>query len=64
MDEMFYVIHVLTVIITCTFLTELKVQEKKFGYYMRTRVMEYAQRSYTHEGDIIGLHVNIGNVET
>jgi hypothetical protein len=39
---MFYVMHVLTIIITCTFLAELEVHEKNFGSYMRTGVMEDA----------------------
>jgi hypothetical protein len=47
-NEMFYVMHVLTIIITCTFLEELEVQERKFGSYMRIVVMEYAQGSYNH----------------
>ena len=61
---MFYVMHVLTIIITCTFLAELEVQENNFGSYMRTRVMENAQGSYNHEKEIRGLHVNMGNAET
>jgi hypothetical protein len=61
---MFYVMLVLTVIITCTFLAKLEVHERKFGSYMRTEVMEYAQGYYIHEEDIISLHVNMGNVET
>jgi hypothetical protein len=61
---MFYVMHVLTIIITCTFLAELEVQENKFGSYMRTGVMEYAQGYYIHEEEIIGLHVSMGNAET
>jgi hypothetical protein len=56
--------HVLTIIITCTFLAELEVQENNFGSYMRTGVMEDAQGSYNHEEEIIGMHVNMGNVET
>jgi hypothetical protein len=46
---MFYVIHVLTIITTCTFLVELEVQERNFGTYMGTRVMEYAHGYYKHE---------------
>jgi hypothetical protein len=30
---------------------------------MRIGVMEYSQGSYSHEEEIIGLHVNIGNAE-
>jgi hypothetical protein len=64
MDEMFYTMHVLTLIITCTFIIELKVQESNFGSYMRTGVMEDAQGSYNNEEEIIGLHVIMGNAET
>jgi hypothetical protein len=49
---MFYVMHVLTIIITCTFLVELEVHGNKFGSYMRTGVMEYSQGSYIHEEEI------------
>jgi hypothetical protein len=61
---MFFVIHVLTIIITCTFITELEVHERNFGSYLRTRVMEYSKGSYSHAENIIGLHVNMGNAET
>jgi hypothetical protein len=61
---MFYSMHVLTIIITCTFLAELEVHENNFGSYMRTGVMEDAQGSYNHEEEVIGLHVSMGNVET
>jgi hypothetical protein len=37
--------------------------ERNFSYYMRTRVMEDAQGYYSHEEEIIGLHINMGNVE-
>jgi hypothetical protein len=60
---MFYSMHVLTIIITCTFLPELEVQEKKIGSYTRNGVMEDSQGSYSHEEDIRGLHVSMGNVE-
>jgi hypothetical protein len=63
MDEMFYAMHVLTIIITCTFLTELGVHEGTFGSYTRNGVMEDAQGYYIHEEDIRGLHVNMGSVE-
>ena len=39
-DEMFYVMHALTIIITCTFLAELEVHERKFGSCMRIEVMK------------------------
>jgi hypothetical protein len=45
-NEMFYVMHVLTIIITCTFLAELEVHEINFGSCMRTRVMDYSHGSY------------------
>jgi hypothetical protein len=61
---MFYAIHVLTIIITCTFLTELEVQERKFGSCMRIGVMDDAQGYYIREEEIIFLHVRMGNVET
>jgi hypothetical protein len=32
--------------------------------YMTTTTMEYAQGSYSHEEEFIGLHVSMGNVET
>jgi hypothetical protein len=64
MNEMFNAMHVLTIIVTCTFLAELEVHEGNFGSYTRTRVMEYSQGSYSHEEDIIRLHVNMGNAET
>jgi hypothetical protein len=60
---MFYVMHVLTIITTCTFLTELEVQENNFGSYMRTGVMEYSYGYYRHEEEIRGLHFSMGNVE-
>jgi hypothetical protein len=44
----------LTIIIACTFLTELEVQEINFGSYMRTGFMEYSQGSYSHNEGIIG----------
>jgi hypothetical protein len=57
---MFYSMHVLTIIITCTFLAELEVQENNFGSYMRTGVMEDAQGILQHEEEeVIGLHVNM-----
>jgi hypothetical protein len=37
--------HVLTIIITCTFLAELEIHENNFGSYMRTGVMEDAMLS-------------------
>jgi hypothetical protein len=55
--------HVLTIIITYTFLEELEVQENKFGSCMRISVMEYAQRYHIHEEEVRGLHINMGNVE-
>jgi hypothetical protein len=64
MDEMFYAMHLIRMIITCTFLTELEIQEKNFGYYTRNEVMEDAQGSYNHEEGIRGLHVTTWNVET
>jgi hypothetical protein len=30
---------------------------------MRNRVMEYSYGSYIHEDVVIGLHINMGNVE-
>jgi hypothetical protein len=61
---MFYSIHVLTIILTCTFLAELEVQENNFDSHMRIGVMEDSQGSHIHEEDIRGLHVNMGNVES
>jgi hypothetical protein len=55
---------VLAIIITCTFLVELEVRENNFGSYMRIEVMEDAQGYYTHEEEVRGLHINMGNVET
>ena len=57
MDEMLYAMHVLTVIITCTFLVELEVQEDKFGSYIRLGVIEDDHGYYIHEKEIIVLHV-------
>ena len=54
----------LAVIITCTFLAELKVQEKLFGSYMRNELMEDAHGSYNHEEEIRVLHVIMGNDES
>jgi len=54
----------LTIIITYTFLAKLEVHERKYGSYMRNGVMEYAQGFYSHEKDIIGLHVIMRNAET
>jgi hypothetical protein len=63
-NEMFYNMHVLTIIITCTFIAELEVQENKFGSYMRIGVMEYSQGYCIHEEEIRCLHVSMRNVET
>jgi hypothetical protein len=63
-DEMFYVMHVLTIIITCAFLAKLEVHENNTSSYMRTRVMEDAQGSFVHKKEIRGLHVSMGYVET
>jgi hypothetical protein len=49
MDEIFYTMHVLIVIITCTFLAELEVQEDNFGSHMRNGFMEDAQGYYNHD---------------
>jgi len=62
-DAIFYAMHVLTIIITCTFLAELEVQEKKLGSHTRTGVMEDAKEYYSCEEEIIHLHVSMGNVE-
>jgi len=43
---------------------ELEVQENNFGSYMRTRVMEDSQGSYSHEEEVIGRHVSMENAET
>jgi hypothetical protein len=56
--------QVLTIIITCTFLAELEVEENKFGSYIRSGVMEDSHGYYIHEEEIICLHVSMGNVET
>jgi hypothetical protein len=56
--------HVLTIIIACTFLVELEVQKNNFGSYMRIEVMEYTQGSYIHEEDVRGLHVSMENAKT
>ena len=60
---MFYSMHVLTIIITCTFLAELEVQEKKIGSYMRTRVIKDTHGYQSHEEEFRGLHISMGNVE-
>jgi hypothetical protein len=60
---MFYVMHVLTIIITCTFLAKLDIHDRNIGSYMRTGVMEDAQRYYRHEEEIIGLDVSMVNVD-
>jgi hypothetical protein len=57
-------VHVLTIIIACTSLVELEVQENKFGSYMRTGFMEYSHRSYIHEEEIRDMHFNMGNAKT
>jgi hypothetical protein len=54
----------LIVIIACTFIADLEVHERKFGSYMRTGVMEYAQGYQNHEEEVIGMHVNMGNAGT
>jgi hypothetical protein len=63
MDEMFYAMHVLTIIIACTFLAELEVQERNFGSYVSIGVMEGAKGYYSHEEENIGVHIIMGNVE-
>jgi hypothetical protein len=44
-DEMFYFMYVLTIIITCNFFAELEVQQKIIVSYMRTGVMEDSKES-------------------
>jgi hypothetical protein len=61
---MFYVMHVLTIIITCTFLAELEVQERKIVSYMRNKIMDDSKGYYSHEEEIIVLHISMGNAET
>jgi hypothetical protein len=61
---MFYVMHVLTVIITCTFIAELEVHENKSGSYIRNGNMEDDQGSYNHEEEVRGVYVIMGNDET
>jgi hypothetical protein len=51
-NEMFYVMHVLIISITCTFLFELEVHERKFSSYMKTGVMDDVQGSYSHKEEI------------
>jgi hypothetical protein len=63
-DEIFYVRNFLTIIITCTFLVELEVQERKFGSYMRTKITEYDQGYYNHGENITCLHVSMRNSKT
>jgi len=60
---MFYGMHVLTIIIICTFLVELEIHERNFGSYTRNGVMDYAQVFYSHEEEIRILQVIIGNCE-
>jgi hypothetical protein len=43
---------------------ELEVHERKFGFCMRTRVMDDAQGSYSHGEEIKGLRVSMSKVET
>jgi len=59
-----YLFMILAIIVRCTFLVELEVQESIFGSYMITRNMEYFQGYYSHEDGIIGLHFSMGNIET
>jgi hypothetical protein len=54
---MFCCMRVLTIIITCTLLVELEVQENNFCSHMRIRDMEDVRMSYSHGKEIIGLHV-------
>jgi hypothetical protein len=42
----------------------VKLQHVKFGSYMRNGVMDDAQGYYSHEEEVIGLHVIMGNAET
>jgi len=47
------------------FLAEFRVTRNQFGNYcMRTIDMEDSQGSYSHEEEVLGLHVSMGNVET
>jgi len=43
---------------------KIRGTERKFSSYMRIGVVEYTQGSNNHEEEIIGLHVNMRNVET
>ena len=42
----------------------IRSTERDFSSYMRTEFMEDAQGCYSHEEDIRGLHINMGNDET
>jgi hypothetical protein len=46
------------------FLVEFRGTRRKFGSYIRTSVMEDAKYSYSNEEEFIGMHVNMGNVDT
>jgi hypothetical protein len=61
---MFCSMHVLIIIITCTFLAELEVHKNKFGSYIRIGVMEDAQVYYIYEDEVSGMHVSMGNPKT
>jgi hypothetical protein len=43
---------------------KIKGTESKFGSYMRTEVMEYAQGYCIHEEEVTVFHVIMGNAET
>jgi hypothetical protein len=54
----------LAIIVACTFLAKLEVQEEIFGSHMRNIDMEDFQGSYIDEEEIKGPYVKMGKTET
>jgi hypothetical protein len=54
----------LTRILLHAHFAELGVQEEQIKFIMRTRSMEDAQGTHSHEEEVKGLNVSLGNEET
>ena len=63
-DEIFYAVHISNSNYYMHISCRIRGTKRKFSSYMRTRIMEDAQRSYSYEEEFRGLHVIMGNAET
>jgi hypothetical protein len=61
---MFYAMHVSNSNYYMHISSKIRGRKSNFSSYMKTGIIEYAQGSYNHEEEVIGLHVDMGNAET